>query len=50
MVALLRELERMGQMGQLADAPRVYARVKDEFTRISQFFRDHIEAATSLKG
>jgi CheY-like chemotaxis protein/HPt (histidine-containing phosphotransfer) domain-containing protein len=50
MVALLRELERMGQMGQLADAPRVYARVKDEFARIAQFFRDHIEAATRLKG
>jgi HPt (histidine-containing phosphotransfer) domain-containing protein len=50
MVALLRELERMGQLGQLADAPRVYARVKDELARIAQFFRDHIEAAARLKG
>jgi PAS domain S-box-containing protein len=50
MVALLRELERMGQLGQLADAPRVYARVQDELARIAQFFRDHIEAAASLKG
>ncbi|MGA2139949.1 MAG: ATP-binding protein [Verrucomicrobiia bacterium] len=50
MVALLRELERMGQLGQLADAPRVYAQVKDELARIAQFFRDHIEAAASLKG
>jgi len=50
MVALLRELERMGQLGQLADAPRVYARAKDELARITQFFRDHIETAASLKG
>ena len=50
MVALLRQLERMGQLGQLADAPRVYAQVKDELARIAQFFRDHIEAATRLKG
>jgi len=50
MVALLRELERMGQMGQLADAPRVYARAQEEFARITQFFRDHIETATSPKG
>jgi HPt (histidine-containing phosphotransfer) domain-containing protein len=50
MVALLRELERMGQLGQLADAPRAYARIKDELARIAQFFRDHIEAAASLKG
>jgi PAS domain S-box-containing protein len=49
MVALLRELERMGQLGQLADAPRVYARVKEEFARIEQFFRDHMEAVASLK-
>jgi CheY-like chemotaxis protein len=39
LVALLRELERMGQTSQLADAPRVYAEVKDEFARIEQFFR-----------
>ena len=50
MVALLRELERMGQLGQLADAPRVYARAEEEFARITQFFRDHIETATSPKG
>jgi hypothetical protein len=34
----------------LADAPRVYAQVKDEYARIAQFFRDHIEAAASLMG
>jgi DNA-binding NtrC family response regulator len=45
--AARRELERMGQ---LADAPRVYARIKDELAWIAQFFRDHIEAAASLKG
>jgi hypothetical protein len=49
MVTLLHELERMGQLGQLADAPRVYARVQDELARIAQFFRDHIEAAASLR-
>jgi CheY-like chemotaxis protein/HPt (histidine-containing phosphotransfer) domain-containing protein len=45
MVALLRELERMGQTGQLADAPRVFARVKDEFARIEMFFRARPETA-----
>jgi PAS domain S-box-containing protein len=45
MVALLRELERMGQMGQLADAPRVYARVKDEFARIEVLLRARPETA-----
>jgi CheY-like chemotaxis protein/HPt (histidine-containing phosphotransfer) domain-containing protein len=44
-VALLRELERMGQMGQLADAPRVYTEVKDELARIARFLSDHIETA-----
>jgi len=50
MVAFLRELERMGQLGQLADAPRVYARIEDELARITQFFREHIEATANLKG
>jgi CheY-like chemotaxis protein/HPt (histidine-containing phosphotransfer) domain-containing protein len=49
MVALLRELERMGQMSQLADAPCVYGRIKDEFMRIAQFFRDHVETEASLR-
>ena len=49
LVALLRELDRMGQMGQLADAPRVYAEVKDEFARIEQFFRARGETYANLE-
>ena len=50
MVTLLRELERMGQTGRLADAPRVYAGVKAEFARIDQCFHDHRETIANLKG
>jgi HPt (histidine-containing phosphotransfer) domain-containing protein len=46
MLALLRELERMGQTGQLAGAPRVYAQVEQEFGRIGQFLNAHLEAGT----
>ena len=49
MVALLRELEQMGQLGQLADAPGMYARVQDELARIAQLFRDHVETEADLK-
>jgi PAS domain S-box-containing protein len=48
-VGLLRELERIGQTGQLADAPRVYGQIKDEFARIEQFFRDHVETEVNLR-
>jgi HPt (histidine-containing phosphotransfer) domain-containing protein len=48
-VALLRELERTGQTGQLADAPRVYGQIKDEFARIEQFLRDHVETEINLR-
>jgi len=46
MVALLRELERMGQTGQLAGAPRIYAQTEKEFGRIGQFLNAHLEVAT----
>jgi PAS domain S-box-containing protein len=49
MVALLRDLERMGEMGQLADAPRVYSQVKDEQARIAQFFRNRVETGANHK-
>jgi PAS domain S-box-containing protein len=47
--ALLRELERIGQTGQLADAPRVYGQITDEFARIEQFLRDHVETEVNLR-
>jgi hypothetical protein len=43
MVVLLRELERMGYAGQLADADCVFARVEQEFARIKAFFADNLE-------
>jgi len=46
MVALLRELERMGQAGRLAGAPRVYAQIEKEFGRIEQFLNTHLDAGT----
>jgi HPt (histidine-containing phosphotransfer) domain-containing protein len=46
MLALLRELERMGQTGQLGGAPRVYAQIEKEFGRIGQFLSAHLEAVT----
>jgi len=48
-VGHLRELERIGQTGQLADAPRVYGQIKDEFARIEQFLRDHVETEVNLR-
>src|ERR1017187_9816358 len=49
MVALLRDLERMGEMGQLGEAPRVYSQVKDEQARIAQFFRNRVETGANHK-
>ena len=49
LVALLRELERMGQTGQLADTPRVYGQVTEEFSRIEQFLREHSENEVNLR-
>jgi CheY-like chemotaxis protein/HPt (histidine-containing phosphotransfer) domain-containing protein len=48
-LALLRELERMGQTGQLAAAPRAYGKVTDEFARIEQCLRDHVETEANLR-
>ena len=48
-VALLRELERMGQTGQLADTPRVFGQITDEFARIEDFLRNHVETEASLR-
>jgi PAS domain S-box-containing protein len=50
MFALLRELERIGNTSQLAEAPRAYARVQAEFTRTERFLHAHLEAETNLKG
>jgi PAS domain S-box-containing protein len=50
MVRLLRELERMGNTAQLADAPRAFARVQQEFTRIQQFLQAYFETATKPQG
>ncbi|MGO9608068.1 MAG: ATP-binding protein [Verrucomicrobiia bacterium] len=49
MVALMRQLEQMGQTGLLADAPRVFTQASDEFTRIGQFFRDQIKTEVNLR-
>ncbi|HXI82650.1 MAG TPA: ATP-binding protein [Verrucomicrobiae bacterium] len=49
LVGLLRELERMGQAGQLADTPRVYGQVTEEFSRIEHFLREHSETEVNLK-
>jgi PAS domain S-box-containing protein len=48
-VAILRDLERTGQTDQLADGPRIYGQIKDEFARIEQFFRDHVETEVNLR-
>ncbi len=48
-VGFLQELERIGQIGQLADAPRVYGQIKEEFARIEQFLRDHVETEANLR-
>jgi PAS domain S-box-containing protein len=45
MVALLRELERMGQANQLAAAPRAYSKAEKEFARIKQFLDARFESA-----
>jgi len=45
MVALLRELERMGQTNQLAAAPRTYSEAEKEFARIKQFLDARLESA-----
>jgi len=50
MVGLLRELERIGNTGRLAEAPRVYAQVQVEFTRIEQFLQTYLETATKPQG
>jgi HPt (histidine-containing phosphotransfer) domain-containing protein len=42
-VIQLRELERMGYEDQLADAERVFVRVKQEFARIQAFFASNLE-------
>jgi HPt (histidine-containing phosphotransfer) domain-containing protein len=47
MVVLLRELERMGYAGQLADAERVFARVEQEFARIKAFFVNNLETTNT---
>jgi len=49
LVALLRELERMGQTGQLADTPRVYRQITEEFSRIEHFLREHVETEVNLR-
>src|SRR5882724_3342644 len=49
LVALLRELERMGQTGQLADTPRVYGQITEEFSRIEHFLREHVETEVNLR-
>ncbi len=48
-VVLLRELEQMGQTGQLVNTPRVYGQITEEFSRIEQFLRDHIETEVNLR-
>ena len=47
--ALLGDLERTAQTGQLADAPRMYGQIKNEFARIEQCFRDHVETEVNLR-
>jgi signal transduction histidine kinase/CheY-like chemotaxis protein/HPt (histidine-containing phosphotransfer) domain-containing protein len=46
MVELLRELERMGNTGRLAEAPHAFARLQEEFTRTEQFLDAYLETAT----
>jgi HPt (histidine-containing phosphotransfer) domain-containing protein len=50
LLTLFRELERIGNTGRLAEAPRVYTRVQEEFTRIEQFLHAYLETETNLKG
>jgi PAS domain S-box-containing protein len=50
MVELLRELERMGDTGRLAEAPRAFAAVQEEFTRTEQFLNTYLETATKPQG
>jgi HPt (histidine-containing phosphotransfer) domain-containing protein len=50
MVGLLRELERMGSTGRLAEAPRAFAQVQEEFTRTGQFLDAYLETATKPQG
>jgi PAS domain S-box-containing protein len=45
MVALLRELERMGQTNQLAAAPHAHSEAEKEFARIKQFLDARLESA-----
>jgi HPt (histidine-containing phosphotransfer) domain-containing protein len=47
MADLLRELERMGHVCQLADAERVFARVEQEFARIKAFFVNNLETTNT---
>ena len=49
LVTLLRELERMGQTGQLVDTPRIYGRIAGEFERVEKFLRDHVETEINLR-
>ena len=42
MVESLRELERLGQTNELANAPAVYDRVVKEFERVEQFLQEHL--------
>jgi CheY-like chemotaxis protein/HPt (histidine-containing phosphotransfer) domain-containing protein len=46
---LLRELERMGQTGQMIDTPSMYLQITDEFARIERFLRDHVETEANLR-
>jgi len=50
LVELLRELERMGQTGQLADTPRVYSQITEEFAKIECFLRDHVQTEAKPQG
>ena len=45
MLALLRDLERMGHTNQLAAAPRTYSEIEKEFARIKQFLDARLEPA-----
>jgi PAS domain S-box-containing protein len=45
MFTLLGELERMGNMGQLAEASRVFTQVQEEFIRVEEFLHAYLEIA-----
>jgi HPt (histidine-containing phosphotransfer) domain-containing protein len=50
LVELLREMECMGQTGQLSDTPRVYSQITGEFARIERFLRNHVETEAKPQG